>query len=68
MLQQLFCEFQETSPKQNKNKTKQNKQTNPATKPKNKKTEEKSCNSYRSEQQEQTLQQYIALRPLSCLL
>jgi hypothetical protein len=56
MLQQLFCEFQEPSPKQNKNKTKQNKQTNPATKPKNKKTEEKSCNSYRSEQQEQTLQ------------
>jgi hypothetical protein len=42
--------------KQKQNKT--NKQSNLATKPKNKKkkTEEKSCNSYRSEQQEQTLQ------------
>jgi hypothetical protein len=37
MRQQLFCEFQESSPRQNKNKTKQNKQTNPATKPKKKK-------------------------------
>jgi peroxiredoxin family protein len=33
MLQQLFCEFHKSSPKQNKT----NKQTNPATKPKNKK-------------------------------
>jgi len=41
MLQQLFCEFQENSQKENKNKAKQNeqtnKQTNPATKPKKKK-------------------------------
>jgi hypothetical protein len=58
MLQQLFCEFQ--------NKT--NKQTQQQNQKQKKKTEEKSCNSYRSEQQEPTLQEYIALRPLSCLL